>query len=77
MFEKLFKLSENKTSVKTEVIAGVTTFMTMAYILFLNPNILASTGMDKNAVFFATAISAAFVTIEIGTVSNFLIGTGS
>jgi len=71
MFEKLFKLSENKTSVKTEVIAGVTTFMTMAYILFLNPNILASTGMDKNAVFFATAISAAFVTIAMGLVVNF------
>jgi len=71
MFEKLFKLSENKTSVKTEVIAGVTTFMTMAYILFLNPNILAANGMDKNAVFFATAISAAFVTIAMGLVVNF------
>jgi AGZA family xanthine/uracil permease-like MFS transporter len=71
MFEKLFKLNENKTSVKTEVIAGVTTFMTMAYILFLNPNILAATGMDKNAVFFATAISAAFVTIAMGLVVNF------
>lgn len=71
MFEKLFKLSENRTSVKTEVIAGITTFMTMAYILFLNPNILSATGMDKNAVFFATAISAAFVTIAMGLVVNF------
>ena len=71
MLEKLFRLSENKTSVKTEVIAGVTTFMTMAYILFLNPNILSSTGMDKNAVFFATAISAGFVTIAMGLVANF------
>jgi AGZA family xanthine/uracil permease-like MFS transporter len=71
MFEKLFKLSENRTSVKTEIIAGVTTFMTMAYILFLNPNILSVTGMDKNAVFFATAISAAFVTIAMGLVVNF------
>ena len=71
MFEKLFKLNENRTSVKTEIIAGVTTFMTMAYILFLNPNILSSTGMDKNAVFFATAISAAFVTIAMGLVVNF------
>jgi len=71
MFEKLFKLSENKTSIRTEIIAGITTFMTMAYILFLNPNILASTGMDKNAVFFATAISAAFVTIAMGLVVNF------
>jgi len=71
MFEKLFKLSENKTSIRTEIIAGITTFMTMAYILFLNPNILAATGMDKNAVFFATAISAAFVTIAMGLVVNF------
>jgi AGZA family xanthine/uracil permease-like MFS transporter len=71
MFEKLFKLSENKTNIRTEIIAGITTFMTMAYILFLNPNILSSTGMDKNAVFFATAISAGFVTIAMGLVANF------
>ena len=71
MLEKLFKLTANKTSVKTEVIAGVTTFMTMAYILFLNPNILSSTGMDKNAVFFATAISAGLITIAMGLVANF------
>lgn len=71
MFEKLFKLKENNTNVRTEIIAGVTTFMTMAYILFLNPNILGVTGMDKNAVFFATAISAGFVTIAMGLVANF------
>ena len=71
MLEKLFRLTKNKTSVKTEVIAGVTTFMTMAYILFLNPNILSTTGMDKNAVFFATAISAGFVTLAMGLVANF------
>ena len=71
MLERLFKLSENKTSVKTEVIAGITTFMTMAYILFLNPNILSVTGMDRNAVFFATAIGAGFVTIAMGLVVNF------
>jgi len=71
MLEKYFKLSENKTDFKTEIIAGLTTFMTMAYILFLNPNILASTGMDKNAVFFATCISAGFVTIAMGLVANF------
>ena len=46
MFEKLFKLSENKTTVKTEVIAGITTFMTMAYILAVNPSILSAAGMD-------------------------------
>lgn len=71
MTDKLFKLKENGTNVRTEIIAGVTTFMTMAYILFLNPNILSVTGMDKNAVFFATAISAGFVTIAMGLVANF------
>jgi len=71
MLEKIFKLKENGTTVRTEIIAGITTFMTMAYILFLNPNILGVTGMDKNAVFFATAISAGFVTIGMGLVANF------
>jgi len=71
MVDKLFKLKENGTTVRTEIIAGITTFMTMAYILFLNPNILGVTGMDKNAVFFATAISAGFVTIAMGLVANF------
>lgn len=71
MLKRLFKLAENKTDVRTELIAGITTFMTMAYILFLNPNILASTGMDKSAVFFATAISAGCVTIVMGLVANF------
>ena len=68
---KFFKLKQNKTTVRTEIIAGITTFMTMAYILFLNPNILSATGMDKNAVFFATAIAAGFVTIAMGLVANF------
>jgi AGZA family xanthine/uracil permease-like MFS transporter len=58
MLQKFFKLSENKTTVKTEVIAGLTTFMTMAYILAVNPDILSATGMDKNAIFTATALSA-------------------
>lgn len=71
MFEKLFELSKYRTSVKTEVIAGITTFMTMAYILFLNPNILSGTGMDRNAVFFATAVGAGLVTIAMGLVVNF------
>ena len=71
MLEKLFKLKENRTNVRTEIIAGITTFMTMAYILFLNPSILSATGMDTNAVFFATAISAGFVTIAMGLVANF------
>ena len=53
MVEKLFKLKENNTTVKTEILAGVTTFMTMAYILAVNPNILSAAGMDQGAVFTA------------------------
>ena len=71
MLEQLFKLNENKTNVRTEVVAGLTTFMTMAYILFLNPNILAGAGMDKNAVFFATALAAGVITIAMGLFVNF------
>ncbi|NLF41594.1 MAG: NCS2 family permease [Bacteroidales bacterium] len=63
MFEKFFKLKSNNTNVKTEVLAGITTFMTMAYILAVNPDILSATGMDKNAVFSATAISAIVATL--------------
>lgn len=51
-FENFFKLKEHKTSVKTEVLAGITTFMTMAYILVVNPAILSEAGMDKGAVFY-------------------------
>lgn len=61
--ERYFKLSENNTNVKTEFIAGITTFMTMAYILAVNPSILGATGMDKGAVFTATALSAAIATL--------------
>ena len=58
MLEKLFKLKENKTDVKTEILAGVTTFMTMAYILAVNPSILGDAGMNTNAVLLATAIAS-------------------
>lgn len=58
MLKKFFELDKNKTTVRTEVVAGITTFMTMAYILAVNPNILSATGMDKNALFTATALSA-------------------
>lgn len=71
MLDKFFKLKENGTNIRTEIVAGITTFMTMAYILFLNPSILGVTGMDTNAIFFATAISAGFVTIAMGLVANF------
>ena len=56
--DKLFHLKENHTDVKTEVMAGITTFMTMAYILAVNPNILEASGMDRGAVFTATALSS-------------------
>jgi len=58
MLEKFFKLKENKTNVKTEVVAGITTFMTMAYILAVNPSILSAAGMDATAVLLATAIAS-------------------
>ena len=63
MLEKFFNLKENKTTVKTEIMAGITTFMTMAYILAVNPDILGATGMDKNALFTATALSAIIGTL--------------
>ena len=53
LLDRTFKLNEHGTSVKTEILAGVTTFLTMAYILFVNPTILGSTGMPKDAVFVA------------------------
>jgi adenine/guanine/hypoxanthine permease len=68
--EKLFKLKEHGTSVKVEVLAGLTTFMTMAYILIVNPLILADAGMDFGAVFTATAISAAVATLVMALVAN-------
>ncbi|HNQ37304.1 MAG: NCS2 family permease [Prolixibacteraceae bacterium] len=63
MLEKYFKLKENNTTVRTELLAGVTTFMTMAYILAVNPDILGATGMDKGAVFTATVISSVVATL--------------
>ena len=63
MFEKYFKLKENGTNVRTEVIAGITTFLTMAYILAVNPGILSATGMDANALFTATALAAVVGTL--------------
>ncbi len=71
MLEKLFKLKENKTNVKTEIIAGVTTFMTMAYILAVNPNILSATGMDANAVLIATALASFVGTLCMALFSNY------
>jgi len=61
--EKHFRLKENNTDVKTEILAGITTFMTMAYILIVNPDILSATGMDKGGIFTATALSAFIATL--------------
>src|SRR5699024_5164836 len=57
-----------QTSARTEIFAGVTTFVTMAYILFVNPSILSSTGMDPNAIFIATALGAGIVSIMMGLI---------
>ena len=71
MLEKIFKLSANKTDAKTEVLAGITTFMTMAYILAVNPNILSATGMDSGAVFTATALAAFLGTLLMAIFANY------
>ncbi|KUM05009.1 NCS2 family permease [Chromobacterium subtsugae] len=71
LLESLFKLKEHGTTVKTEVIAGFTTFLTMAYIILVNPLILSSTGMDLNAVFVATCLAAALGTAIMGLVANY------
>ena len=70
----LFKLKENGTNVSTEVFAGITTFMTMAYILVVNPNILSSTGMDKGAVFTATALAAFLGCLMMAFLANYPFG---
>lgn len=70
MLNRFFKLKENQTSVKTEILAGLTTFMTMAYILAVNPDILSATGMDKNALFTATALSALVATLVMALVAR-------
>jgi len=69
--ERTFKLQENKTTVRTEIVAGVTTFMTMAYILFVNPSILQEAGMPFNAVFYATAFSSIIATVLMGLTANY------
>jgi AGZA family xanthine/uracil permease-like MFS transporter len=67
----MFGLARNGTNVRTEVVAGVTTFLTMAYIVFVNPAILANAGMDKGAVFVATCIAAAVSTLIMALYANY------
>lgn len=71
MLEKFFKLKENKTDVKTEVLAGITTFMTMAYVLAVNPSILSVTGMDSGAIFTATALASCVGTLCMALFANY------
>ena len=71
MLERLFKLSENKTTFRTEILACVTTFLTMCYIIIVNPMILSETGMDHGAVFVATCLAAAIGCLVMGIVANY------
>ena len=71
MLENLFKLKENGTTARTEMLAGLTTFMTMAYILAVNPAILSATGMDAGAIFTATAISSCIGTLLMAAFANY------
>lgn len=71
MLENFFKLKENKTDVKTEVMAGITTFMTMAYILAVNPSILSAAGMDANAVLIATSLASFVGTALMALLANY------
>lgn len=71
MLERLFKLKQNGTTVKIEVVGGITTFMTMAYILAVNPSILSAAGMDKNAILMATSIAAFIGTMCMALMANY------
>jgi AGZA family xanthine/uracil permease-like MFS transporter len=71
MLEKLFGLTANNTSLRTELVAGLTTFLTMAYIIFINPAMLSKTGMDFGAVFMATCLAASFGSIFMGLYANY------
>ena len=70
MLEKIFKLKQNKTSVTTELIAGLTTFMAISYIIFINPAILSKTGMDYNSVYVATILASMIGTMIVGFFAN-------
>ena len=74
MLEKIFQLEKNNTTVKTELVAGFTTFITMAYIIFVNPQMMSSTGMDQGASFVGTCLAAAIACILMGIYANWPIG---
>jgi len=70
MLEKIFKLKQNRTTVRTEFVAGIITFLTMSYILVVNPNILSASGMDKAALFTATALASVLGTLFMAFIPN-------
>src|SRR5262245_39505169 len=74
MLERLFQLSAARTTVRTEVLAGVTTFLAMAYIIFVQPTVLASAGMDHGAVLTATCLASAIGTLLMALLANYPIG---
>jgi AGZA family xanthine/uracil permease-like MFS transporter len=71
LIDRYFKLAENRTSVKQEMLGGLTTFVTMAYIVVVNPQILAQAGMPRDGVVFATCVSAAVATLVMGLYANY------
>ena len=75
--ERQFKLSERKTDVRTEVIAGITTFMTMGYIIFVNPGLLSKTGMPFGALMVSTCLAAALATVLMAFMANYPIALAS
>lgn len=75
--EKFFKLKENNTDVRTEIVAGATTFLSMVYVLAVNPSILSESGMDSASIFTATAISAAFATLLMAFLANYPVALAS
>ena len=74
MLENFFKLKENNSSIRKELIAGFTTFITMAYIIFVNPQMMSSAGMDQGASFVGTCIAAAIACIFMGLYANWPVG---
>ena len=74
MLNNFFKLDENKTDFKTEIVAGITTFLAMSYILGVNPGMLSQTGMSLEGVFIATALASGIACILMGLISNYPVG---
>ena len=68
---RYFKLEENNTNIRTEMVGGITTFMTMSYIIFVQPAILSAAGMDQGAVMFATCVSSAVATLLMGLLAKY------